>query len=236
MARHEQSVADGFNRFLRQAASKRNMQVYDFSLDGQDRDAGADYLLSDSSRYTLIEFKYQIANIREEKDKARRLELCKQLHINPNMADLHDQCHFIAWSTPLSVAKGTGIATNIYRHEVCNCAIFGPSSGLSSAAPHSTSRASGEQFVHDFLTGSGATRALGLVEFEGYLAWLMEMASGSKKANLELLAYDPARSDQCVFVSLNSVSEAHNWMQQHKPAPTNDSEPDSYPSPFRPSW
>ena len=49
---HEQSLADEFNGFLIARAQQAGRTVTAHSLDGDDRDVGADYVLSDKNRFT----------------------------------------------------------------------------------------------------------------------------------------------------------------------------------------
>ena len=56
--KHEQSYADAFREHMKQQAISRNCYFHAFSVDGQDRDLRGDYIISDSDRFALVEFKY----------------------------------------------------------------------------------------------------------------------------------------------------------------------------------
>jgi hypothetical protein len=209
--KHEQSVADEFNKFLRKRAELLGQHVHSFSLDGQDRDAGADYLLTDASRFALVEFKSSATDLMSEKLKDRRLRLCQELEHRHDMRSLHDLCHFIAWSSgePLSVQL------NIYRHEICNRLVFGSTCGLSENSPNALGRASAGSFATEFLMDTHS-RSLSLQEFETYLAWLLTETSGSARSTLELLISSPDLNDLTMF-RFSSVAAAQTWLQTHFP-------------------
>lgn len=214
MAKHEQAVIDSFNKFFERQAVANGRKVRSFSLDGQDALAGADYILTDQSRFALIEFKYTQAEIIAESKKDKRLQLCTKLEHQTDMKVLHDQCHFIAWSeTPQMKAQ-----CNIYRLEVCNQQIFGAACGLPTQSPSSSNRIYAKQFTTEFFSGM-PPRSLSLSEFESYVAWLLQVASGSSKRSFELLTYDE-NSDECAMIKLSSISAAYDWMQKQQPQDT----------------
>jgi hypothetical protein len=209
MMKHEQAVADAFNRSLSRKAAKFGRNIHSLALDGQDRDAG-DYLLTDESKFALIEFKYTDADINLENKKPRRLRLCRLLEANAGMTALHDQCHFIAWMQ----LPEQDVRLNIYRHEVCNCKIFGAGCGLTCAAPSFDSRVLASQFANE-LFGTTGTRTLSLAEFERYLAWLMGIASQSGKRTLEIVV-DDDQADDFRLVRFGSIRQAHDWFQARR--------------------
>ena len=211
MAKHEQAVIDSFNKFFERQAALNGRTVRSFSLGGQDALAGADYILTDQSRFALVEFKYTQAEIIAESKKDRRLQLCEKLELHPNMKVLHDQCHFIAWAeAPEMKAK-----CNIYRLEVCNQKTFGSTCGLSSLSPSTGNRIFAKQFTTQFFSGI-PPRSLSLSEFESYVAWLLQVVSGSTKRSFELLTYDE-NSDECAMIKLSSITAAYHWMQRQQP-------------------
>ncbi len=172
---------------------------------------GGDYLLTDQSRFALIEFKFSQREIGNEAKKPRRLRLCQELENNREMKDLHDHGHFIAWAErPQFLGR-----CNIYRHEVCNRAVFGSDCGLQASSPQDSERVFASEFADQFFASSGS-RSLSLEEFERYLAWVLRSPSGSTRQSLELLTYDE-HSDECLMVVLPSVRDAYNWMQSRRP-------------------
>lgn len=206
---HEQSVADAFRDYIREKAQKFGTQVHSFSLDGQDRDAGADYLFTDANRFAIVEFKYSESNLVSEKFKTRREKLCLMLEQCIDMKSKHDQCHFIAWTSGMSLA----MRLNIYRHEICNQSVFGATCGLSNNTPHTTDRVEANSFVKEFIEGT-PPRSLSLRDFEIYLAWLLTDTSNSTNSTLELLTRDPS-SDNLSMVRLNSIAEAQTWLKKN---------------------
>lgn len=205
MSAHEQAVIDAFNSFVRAKALEAGKGYHEFALDGQDRDAGADYLISDKTRFALIEFKYQEASIAGEARKVRRKTLCQLLEREVELRKLHDNCHFICWSN-----SSHGIDLNIYRHEVCNSQIFGPTAALRSPLPHTATRVAAERFASEFLSQS--SRSLTVAEFEGYLNWLLTKASVSTLKSVELLARDHT-SESCAVITFPNVRAAFDWLQ-----------------------
>lgn len=200
--KHEQAVADNFNRFLGRQASSFGKKIHTIALDGQDRDAG-DYLLTDEDRFALIEFKSTEQDIKHESRKGRRLQLCELLEFNAKMKALHDQCHFIVWM------QSSGVQLNVYRYEVCNQEVFGGGCGLACKTASVGSRVHANQFAAD-LFGAPASRTLSLSEFEDYLAWLMVQASGGTRGTLELLIEDGS-ANELRLVQFESVRAAHDW-------------------------
>ena len=91
---HEQSFADNFNDYLREVSLAAGHTYYRFSFDGQDRDTAADYLISNSMRFALVEFKYTSSEIVRENRKPRRRQLCRLLSYSADMRRIHDACHF----------------------------------------------------------------------------------------------------------------------------------------------
>ena len=91
--RHEQAVADSFNKYTQQSAISLGCKFHSFALDGQDRNAGAEYLLTDSDQFCLIAFKYSDTDLVSENKKPKRLKLCKALENEPSYRRLHDRCH-----------------------------------------------------------------------------------------------------------------------------------------------
>jgi hypothetical protein len=206
---HEQSFADIFRDFMKTKAPEYGCRFHSFSFDGQDRDVGADYLLTDSDRFSIVEFKYTQNDLVSEKFKIRRLTLCNQLLKRSDMRALHDKCHFISWTEgPLKQVN-----INIYRNEICTQAVFGSSCGLPAKAPKITTRSLASEFTKKFFSPNGDA-SLSLAEFESYVAWLLSETSASTRSTLELVAYNPA-SNSLALVHLNSIAEAQAWVQKH---------------------
>jgi hypothetical protein len=190
-----------------------------FSLDGQDRDGGADYVLTDADRFAIVEFKYSDRDLVSEKFKTRRLTLCRKLELREDMRALHDLCHFISWS------EGTDqrVLTNIYRHEICTQRVFGSSCGLRSQLPFAVARTPAGEFAQDFFAADGR-RSLSLDEFERYLAWVLTETSASTNSTVELVTHNP-HSHDLALVRLNSIADAQTWVRTHVTPPPPRSRP-----------
>lgn len=211
--RHEQSLADLFNKYLAYQAQQRGVGFHSFSLDGQDRDTGADYVLTGEHQFSLVEFKYAATDLKTEAKKPRRFELCKALAGQARMRALHDRCHFVAWGQEETVY------VNNYRAEICNQGVFGTECGISNALPNREFQVRALEFAEDFLTGG--SRSLDLSEFEDYLSWLLS-TSESPHASVELLTYDPYGMELRT-VGFPSVGHAHQWLLdrwQHRQTPS----------------
>lgn len=188
-------------------------QFHSFSLDGQDRDAGADYVLTDANRFAIVEFKYSDKDLVSEKQKPRRLNLCKELTINKEMLSSHDKCHFISWAE----GREMFVRTNIYRKEVCNKKIFGDGCGLTMCLPEPDSSIPAIEFVDNFFHNPPRA-SLSLRDFELYIAWVLQKTSGSTRSTLELLTFNPDSID-LVLVRLDSIKAAQDWVRKHYPLP-----------------
>lgn len=207
--RMEQSNADHFNNYLKARAHEAGLDFVNFSLNGQDRDAGADYLFTADSNFSLVEYKDAEDCIAAEGKKWRRRTLCEILEDEENAAwkAHHDACHYIAWRD-----IDADLRFNVYRKEVCNNKIFPMSKKISCKLPDLGLRITGTAFADDFVAGN---RCLGLVDFEKYLKWLMEEGSGSEAGTLQLAVSNPNRR---VFSTkrFKSVAEANDWIIQEK--------------------
>lgn len=198
----EQGVADLFNRRMCDNLRLRGVGFHAFSLGGQDRDA-ADYLVSDSACFSLIEFKYTEAQFRDERNKPRREKLCTLLAANPRMRALHDQCHFIAWMD----SGSQQLRCAPYRSQVCNQKVF---SSCSAEAPDRSAAVSLDTYCNQFISPP-PPRTAEKEPFVEYLHWLMTVASDSGRSTVSVLALEP---DSCVAVELGSVEKAYDWMQK----------------------
>ena len=199
---------------MQRRAPEYGCRFHAFSLDGQDRDAGADYMLTDAGRFAIVEFKYSKQDLVSEGFKPRRLTLCQELSTRDDMRALHDRCHFISWTE----GPTRKVMTNIYRNEVCTQAVFGSDCGLQSLVPTVATRCLAGDFARGFFSDAGAN-SLSLAEFELYVAWVLNDTSAAVRSTLELVAYDPM-SDDLALVHLNSIEEAQAWVRANvRPPP-----------------
>jgi hypothetical protein len=209
----EQGFADNFNEYMRRAAVQYTWDYHRFSVGSQDRDVGGDYVISDSDRFALIEFKHTEDDCVSENRKPRRLKLCHLVAERRDMRNLHDQCHFIAW-TDSATEDGR---LNIYRNEVCNESVFGTGCGLNAEQADESTRIWGADFAEEFLR-KDSVRSVSREDFEAYVEWVMRDTSGASKSTLTLLALDP-HLRRMKSVRLQSLAEVYQWMQDHQPPP-----------------
>lgn len=207
MAHIEQSVADIFNDYLSEQSKAAGSKYHYFSLGGQDRDTGADYLVSNSNGFSLFEFKHSESQLKDEGAKERREKLCILLNLDKNkkMREIHDKCHFIAWMDNI-----TGVVKCApYRSEICNRCIFPECEKILNLAPLEKDRVIADDYCEQFISPP-PERYANKKEFENYLAWLMKTASGSKKDTVELMTRSQT---SCAVIRLDSVDAAYQWMQ-----------------------
>lgn len=212
MSSHEQSLADRFNAFMQNQGKARGIDVHAFSLDGQDRDAGADYLLMDTTRFALVEFKYSEVHLVSEAHKPRRRVLCQKLALQSNMRALHDRCHFVAWTEPPS----SNVRVNVYRQEICTTRVFNQSFGF----PDDDlllAKSDAGTFAERFL-GQSTLNTLTYSEFRAYVAWVLTETSGSKKSTIELVASN-VDATELSLIRFSSIDEAHSWLLTLRPSP-----------------
>ncbi len=208
---HEQSLADRFNKFMSGQGSKLRRNFEAFSLDGDDRDTGGDYVMTDTDRFVIVEFKYVEAGILAEGVKERRLELCRKLAANADMARLHDCCHYVAWGElPGRITK---ILTNVYRFEVCNSRVFGSACTWTTGQP--PQRDSAGEFARKFFTQT-QSRSLSKDEFETYIGWVKTETSGAEQAEIELVASQDD-GDELYLLRFSSIQELYDWAQEAFP-------------------
>jgi hypothetical protein len=211
---HEQSLADKFNEFLTTQAKAVGRKVTTHSLDGDDRDVGADYVLADENCFAIVEFKWLRAGVKAEAKKRRRLELCRELHARPDMTRLRDRCHYVTWSEPAAANKYS-VHTNVYRREVCTCDVFGANCNW--PEPSAGTPRNSREFAGRFISRlSDCT--LSKKQFNDYLAWVKTQTSGSSETSVELIAAS-IESDELFLCAFTSIDEMNDWVQTHDPSP-----------------
>lgn len=212
--RLEPEVANVFDRYMERQCIKAGVPYRSFRLGGQDRDAGADFLITDATGFALVEFKHSQAQLRDEGKKERRQRLCELLCSNPQMRAIHNQCHFIAWRD-----SATGkVHCAPYRSEICNHRIFPNSPLLKTEAADTDARVTAVEYCEQFLNPS-PERYAQKEEFERYLAWLMKEASASDRSTLSLMTYD---DEGCQTIEFDSIDAAYTWLRAR---------PDAQPGP-----
>jgi len=210
---HEKSVENIFKYKFEAAARSINRIYTSASLDGQDRIVGADYLFTDHCKYAIVEFKYRENNLPSEIKKVRRHLLCQGLFFDAEARQLHEQCHFAAWSN--STGEIT-IEANIYFNEVCNATFWGDKFSYISS-PDTSTRQTENIFIDNFLKGN---EGADFVKFEKYLKWLLELGEDSNtNGYLELIISNPLNSSSA-GLSFTSVENMHTWVESNNPNPT----------------
>jgi len=222
MPRHEQAVIDAFNTFMQNEGRKRGRSFRHIPLDGQDRYVLADYILTNESTFTLVEFKYSLPQLASEEKKTKVSTLCAHLARDKTMCARHDLCHFIAWMQMPDRRPNL----NVYRHEICNRKILGKGCGLDAESPTATSRVGPVEFARSFFE-EPTTRTLSIDEFEIYVAWLCSL-QGSSVSNLELLVGDE-ESGSCDLITFETVRLLYDWFQDRRPTMSPSSTPSSGP-------
>ncbi len=216
--KHEQSVIDAFFHHLVRAANRQGKKFVYCSLDGQDRLVGADYLLTETTKFIIAEFKYDENDIASERNKPLRHTMCTRLENEPNRQDEHENSHFIAWSSGLLMKI---IHLNQYSNEVCNREVLGFECGLNSAAPIIQKRITADEFIGQCLSGE---IGLPFESFHSYVTWLMENpddgSGDGPQAFIELLLQDESRDD-LTLIGFSSLVELKNWLDNNYPETTN---------------
>jgi hypothetical protein len=218
--KHEQSVIDAFSNYFLKKGQSLGKNTNRFSLDGQDSILGADYILTESTNFALLEFKYEDRDLKAEGDKELRKTLCLMLDSETIRRNQSLQCHFIAWSEKRLEKRS--IFFNKYYPEICNNVIF-PRSGLRNSNPDTSSRGSADNLIEQFFEGSIGS-SFGV--FNRYVNWLLRIG-GKEGANVEVMLDNPD-SNKFEILEFNSLDLLNNWLIQNGPQP--ESSPSS-PSP-----
>ncbi len=96
--KHEKSIIDAFSSHFLKKGKSLGKNTNRFSLDGQDAILGADYIFTESTKFALVEFKYEEPDLMTEGGKELRHTLCLKLEIEKIRQNQSLQCHYIAWS------------------------------------------------------------------------------------------------------------------------------------------
>ena len=227
--KHEQSVIDGVYNAFHRVAHTRNRELVRCSMDGQDAIYGGDYIFTDSSRFLLVEFKYEESDLCSEKKKDKRRTLCLRLDHEEVYRKLSLKCHYVAWSTKRHTRT---VLFNRYYPQICNQRVFGPTSGLSSKEPELAHRKEADDIFEGFLDQKeGST----YYEFRKYTDWLSSLTGAGGVTDMELIMDDP-KSNQLKFLEFPSIESFKLWMEYYSKDISNTkhndleepSEPDSF--------
>jgi hypothetical protein len=206
----EDSVISIFQKRVEKIGRSKGKEVITSPLNSQDRELGADFFISEFTKFSIFEFKYQENDIKSENEKDLRKILCQKLQENNIRRNQHKECHFIAWSTKDS---NPDVELNIYCEEVCNNKILSELS-LFNDLPVTKSRQLDVDFIKEFYDGS---KGLQYDTFLKYINWLLTIA-GVDSGRFELLFEHP--NENIIFsVPIKSLDELKKWLIDNKPAP-----------------
>jgi hypothetical protein len=214
--KHEQSVIDLFFRHLTKVARNSGKKFYSFSFDGQDNFVGADYLLTETTKFAVTEFKYEESDIPSERNKPLRHEMCLRLENEAIRKIEHENCHFIAWSSGLILRT---MHFNSYSNEVCNQKVLGLMCGLEITNPISEKRINADLFINQFLSGK---LGLPFKFFHSYINWLVNNPDNDDgdgpQEFIELLMLDETMHDFAV-IGFSNLLDLKKWLDDNHTEP-----------------
>lgn len=208
--KHEDSVIDIFRKRAEKLARNGKKRFMSSPLDGQDRELGADLFVTASTKFLIVEFKFQEPQIANEADKPLRLELCKALSTDLVRMKQHIGCHLIAWST---AEDHPDVLLNKYCDEVCNAEIW-KESGLAASAPDKHGRIKDVEFIQSVLS---AKLGLKYSAFSSYIQWLKKLA-GDDNGRFELLMEHPD-DDVVEALTFTTLQSLKAWLDNNPPKP-----------------
>lgn len=219
--KHEQSIIDAFFKRLDKVAEGTGKKVYKFSFDGQDNLIGADYLFTETTMFSIAEFKYEENDIALERNKNLRHKMCLRLSNDADRRDEHCQCHFIAWSTCLIPFTLGYIARtmqfNNYSNEVCNQNVLGCFCGLEATIPTIEGRINVDLFIKTFISGE---IGLPFETFNSYINWLINDPDNDDDSGpneyIELLMQDE-NSEHFAAIEFCSLLKLKKWLDKNHP-------------------
>lgn len=215
MAGIEHSVTEHFRKDLRRACSKKGKVDVNAPLNGSDRVFNADEFFAIGERFFLVEFKSGKYSLKTENNKDSACTLCRRLLSDPTMATLHDQGHFVAWST-LPKQK-IECQIGIYRSLVCCKEVMRDCihvQHLSSNGKYSE--------AHDYLVDNIESIGIVAEDFKTYVQWLMDNTDDQKKNdNLPLTLYTFSYTDGIDTLNFKTYSDLFDWSKRvNKYSPT----------------
>lgn len=219
---NESGVMAAFTRSLKVLAKMHGAFFEYYPTGGQDRSLLADTVFTNSTLYSLVEFKDTTEKFISEKLKKQRvLAVCKAVFDKNAMRNLHDSCHFIAGDDP----KTSEQVMFIYRHAICNRQVFSKDAekNLPFLAPQANTAS--KLFLDEYASDVFSTKprfALSVDEFTAYLEMLVETTTnGRKKLEVCLVASSINDQNRCVSARFDNITELHNWAIDHiYPSPT----------------
>ena len=208
--KHEQSVADGFSKHFSEIAIKRGRTLNRCSLDGQDAILGADYIFTTTTKFALIEFKYEERDIKSESRKPLREKLCVSLDREEKRRSQSLQCHYISWSKK---RQARTVFFNNYYPEVCNNQVFTfLKVPLNNSQNKKSSRINANEIIESFLNGEIGSN---YYTFKHYTNWLMSLG-GHGESTVEVILDNPT-SDQLELLDFASLDLMKSWLDHNQP-------------------
>ncbi|WP_448632246.1 MULTISPECIES: hypothetical protein [Pseudomonas fluorescens group] len=208
MAGIEDSVIEHFRKVLRKACSDKQKVDVNAPLNGSDRYFNADEFFAIGERFFLVEFKSGKYSLKAENNKDSACTLCRRLLSEPTMLTLHDQGHFVAWST--RPKQKIECQIGIYRSLVCCKEVMRdciPVQNLSSSGKHSE--------AHAYLVDNIETIGIDAKDFKTYLQWLMDNTEDQKKNDkLPLTLYTFTYTSDIDTVNFKTYSDLFDWSER----------------------
>lgn len=196
----EQSIIDGF----RDCINRNNGEKISCTSLGAQDTIYADYLMSSSVNFCIIEFKYLEKNFKDETRKPLRHTLCEMLKFDNSLKSLHKQCHFVGWMADFS------IQLDVYSNRICTQEVFKEDSCHVCKIESIFDHKDDSNTIAKELLNPGGTIGLSVSDFTHYLNKLSEIAGGGAE-NIELLVADTSKQTVCykVFDSIEKLAEWH---------------------------
>lgn len=213
---NESGVMAAFTRSLKIMAQVHGAYFEHYPTGGQDRSLMGDTVFTNSTMYSLVEFKDTTEKFISEKLKKQRvLAVCKAVFNKKVMKDLHDSCHFIAGDDP----KTSEQVMFVYRHAICNRQVFSKDTEKNLPFLTAQANAASKLFLDEYAADVFSTKpkfALSVEEFTIYLEMLVDATTNGRK-NLEVCLVASSMNDQnrCVSARFNNITELHKWAADH---------------------
>jgi hypothetical protein len=205
-----------FTRSLKALAKMHGAFFEYYPTGGQDRSLLADTVFTNSTMYSLVEFKDTTKKFISEKLKKQRvLAVCKAVFNKNAMQNLHDSCHFIAGDDPDTSEQ----VMFVYRHAICNRQIFSKDTEKNLPFLAAQANTASKLFLNEYAADVFSTEprfALTVDEFTTYLEMLVEATTNGRK-NLAVCLVASSMNDQnrCVSARFDNITELHKWAIDH---------------------
>ncbi|CAI8884175.1 hypothetical protein [Pseudomonas serboccidentalis] len=213
---NESGVLTAFARNMEAMAQDQGALFSHYPTGGQDRNLLGDTIFTNSTMYSLVEFKDSIAKINSEKQKRTRvLAVCKAVFNKNPMQMLHDSCHFIAGDDPKTFEQ----VMFVYRHAVCNRQIFNKE--IEKKLPFLTEKTdtTSKLFLNEYAKDIFSTTprfALNVDDFGTYLEMLVNITTeGRKNTEICLIASSINEHKRCISVRFDNIAKLHEWTSEN---------------------